>query len=161
MISMKRLFFTALCVFSILISQTGSALSSELPGLRDMRWGQNIQSIQYLKYIKSVEGFNYYKKLNEQTHIGAVALTEVRYVFYANRLEGLQLISYGKKDAEKMFEALTSAHGSPDRNYGDYAYWYADRLHISYDYNPYSEILSVSYATDKACELRRGKTSWQ
>ena len=157
---MKSSFVTTLCVFFILLSCTKPAMPGELPGLREMRWGQTVQSIPYLKPIKESGGFRYYKKLNEQTHIGAASLNEIRYVFYNNRLEGMQFISYGKKDAERLLEALLAANGSPDSNFGEYASWHRDRVHIYYEYNPYSRILNVSYSTDKAFDIRRGLCFW-
>jgi hypothetical protein len=109
-----------------------------------------------MKFIDELDGLRYYKKMNDEMHIGGAGLIEIAYAFDSGTFVGVVVSSKGKDNAHLLFETLKQAYGTPSKRNNDNYYWRFSHLSIFYNYNPHSQRLFVSYLTEPAIgKLRR------
>jgi hypothetical protein len=155
----KKFFRVAISFFCLCILLAGLAKPSsanELDGFRGVKWGQDLRSLRYMKFIDELDGLRYYKKMNDEMHFGDAGVSEIAYAFSAGKLVGVVVSSKGRENARLIYETLAFAYGTPSKQNNDNYYWPFGHICIYYNFNTFSEKLFVSFLTEPAI----GKTRW-
>jgi hypothetical protein len=129
--------------------------AQELDGFRGVMWGQNLSSFSYMKFLDEFDSLRYYKKMNDKMYLGSAGLDEIAYAFESNRFVGAVLSSNGQENAQRIFETLNLAYGTPSKQNDNNCYWPFGEVCVFYNYNPSSKRLFVSYLTETAIKKKR------
>ncbi|MDR3254333.1 MAG: hypothetical protein LBT31_02025 [Synergistaceae bacterium] len=155
---MKRVkaFFCVVAVFFLCGHFALQARANELEGFRGLRWGTGLSSLGYAKFIEEIEGIKYYRKMNDEMHLGTAGIKDIAYAYSQKGLVGVIVFSKGKENARLIFETLKHAYSAPSKRGENNYYWrFGGESSIFYNFNPSSENLFVSYMTqDVAGKLR-------
>jgi hypothetical protein len=139
-----------LLVVLLLVLTIYPARADAIESFRGLRWGQSLDSMSYMKFVKELDGLRYYVKMNDRMYMGDAALDWIRYAFESNRLVGVILSSRGSENARLILGLLREAYGTPSkRNNGGY-YWPIGKISLSYNFNLHNERMFVSYLSEPA-----------
>ena len=112
---MRKIYFVFALVFCLLAASPRAALADEMDGFRNMRWGQDIKMLNYMKFIEEIDGIKYYWRMNDEMHMSGAGLKEIAYAFRADRLAGVVLSSKGSENARLILEALKLTYCTPSK----------------------------------------------
>jgi hypothetical protein len=157
---MRKICFTLALAFCLEAASSLAALANEMDGFRDMRWGQEIGTLKYMKFIEEIDGLKYYWRMNDEMHMSGAGLKEIAYAFRADKLAGAVLSSKGRDNARLVFEGLKLTYGAPYKQNEENYYWQFEKMSIFYHYNSYDQTLFVSYVTKDIINRTRRVKHW-
>ncbi|MDR3321465.1 MAG: hypothetical protein LBS93_03375 [Synergistaceae bacterium] len=120
--------------------------ANELEGFRGLRWGTTVEALGYTNLIDEIDGIKYYRKMNDEMHLGTAGVKDIAYAFSSKGLVGVLVNSKGVENARLILETLKRAYSEPAKRNDNNYYWsFWGEASIYYNYNPSSRNLFVSY----------------